>query len=73
MRAAVPLLSLLLIVPACNVVVLDAAPQAPPKQDCSAPEFRQFARWPSSVRRIMLTAGLLPRLAPTWIYMLRKC
>ncbi|HKP67476.1 MAG TPA: class I SAM-dependent methyltransferase, partial [Casimicrobiaceae bacterium] len=35
-------------------------------------EFRQFARWPSSVRRITLTAGLLPRLAPTWIYMLRK-
>lgn len=35
-------------------------------------EFRQFARWPSSLRRITLTAGVLPRLAPTWIYMLRK-
>jgi ubiquinone/menaquinone biosynthesis C-methylase UbiE len=35
-------------------------------------EFRQFAGWPSSARRIALTAGLLPRLAPTWIYMLRK-
>ena len=36
-------------------------------------EFHEFARWPSSVRRIALTAGVLPRLAPTWIYMLRKC
>lgn len=35
-------------------------------------EFRQFARWPSPMRRIALTAGVLPRLAPTWIYMLRK-
>ena len=45
MRAAASLLSLMLIVPACNAVVLDAAPQAPSTPDCSAPEFRQFDFW----------------------------
>jgi hypothetical protein len=44
MRIAPVLLSLL-IVPACNAVVLDASAQAPPRQDCSAPEFRQFDFW----------------------------
>jgi 2-polyprenyl-3-methyl-5-hydroxy-6-metoxy-1,4-benzoquinol methylase len=34
--------------------------------------FPGFARWPSAVRRVLLARGVLPRLAPTWIYMLRK-
>ena len=34
--------------------------------------FGGFARWPASLRRVLLTRGVLPRLAPTWIYMLRK-
>jgi len=34
--------------------------------------FDRFARWPASLRRMLLTGGVLPRLAPTWIYMLRK-
>ena len=34
--------------------------------------FPQLARWPAGVRRLLLARGLLPRLAPTWIYMLRK-
>jgi len=35
-------------------------------------EFDNFSRWPASLRRAVLAAGVLPRLAPTWIYMLRK-
>ena len=34
--------------------------------------FARFARWPKGVRRLLLAQGVLPRLAPTWIYMLRK-
>jgi hypothetical protein len=34
--------------------------------------FARFARWPASLRQVLLTGGVLPRLAPTWIYMLRK-
>jgi len=34
--------------------------------------FGGFARWPASLRYALLTGGVLPRLAPTWIYMLRK-
>jgi SAM-dependent methyltransferase len=34
--------------------------------------FARFAQWPKAVRRLLLTQGVLPRLAPTWIYMLRK-
>lgn len=34
--------------------------------------FRSFARWPAGVRRALLARGVLPRFAPTWIYMLRK-
>ena len=34
--------------------------------------FGGFARLPASLRHLLLTRGVLPRLAPTWIYMLRK-
>jgi 2-polyprenyl-3-methyl-5-hydroxy-6-metoxy-1,4-benzoquinol methylase len=34
--------------------------------------FRSFARWPAGIRRALLARGVLPRFAPTWIYMLRK-
>ena len=34
--------------------------------------FPQLARWPAAVREVLLAGGVLARLAPTWIYMLRK-
>lgn len=34
--------------------------------------FEAFARWPPAVRRVVLFGGVAARLAPTWIYLLRK-